>query len=302
MNRDRGLLLILMLVLLSMSGGRRPPPPNGENGDTNGDTDGDTGRDPNGITMLEPTISGGRTWDSSHWANGNSRTLTRRRRDPDDPTNMMRPAGGSSWILRGDGLAIPGDTAPRMHWDLPGNNKMFTNTEFTVYYRRGARDGPNTPGSPGIVMGHRSDNHTNSDGSGRCAHVYYSRFGHDGDHVWMKELVHPSVQEDQRTQLWSGGMPRGLWVGQKTLVYTRSGGNVVLEAYIDLADGQNGGDWRLVKRKVDNGGWRTARPCLQSSDFIIREIGFCYIRNDDHDPNNPAAYKWVSIREIRPPE
>jgi hypothetical protein len=248
-----------------------------------------TGTDANGIKMLYETADSSMTWDSSSWNNGNERILGVRQTDPDDPKKWFRPAGSQKIRIDGRGHAIPIGGDPHLYI----SNRHYFNVEFTAYFERGEDDGV---ADGGLSMGVRSGSHS----KGACAHTYYSRFSNNGRHDFVKELAHPKTASGGpgSTDLrFSGALPRAHWIGQKFVCYTQSNGDVVLESYIDETEGRNGGDWKLVKRYVDAGGWPSESTCIGGNNRITQE-GFVFCRNSGH---KSSRYKWMSCREIKQP-
>ena len=99
-----------------------------------------------------------------------------------------------------------------------------------------------------------------------------------------------------------GELPFDTWIGWKFVIYNLPSGDAVrLEAYRDLTEGEDGGDWVLMNQTVDDGGWSVETECSEhdpssgESDLVIVEGGTAFIRNTDV---TEARYKWFSVREI----
>ena len=83
-----------------------------------------------------------------------------------------------------------------------------------------------------------------------------------------------------------------------------SGDAVKLEAYRDLTNGEDGGDWVKMNETIDDGGWSVETECDEydpsggESDTVVLDGGVTFIRNTDV---TEARYRWVTMREIAPP-
>lgn len=305
-----------------------PPPPPPGNGTTN----------PFGITQFYPTASGGTEWDSSHWDNGHSRNISRSHNngdlnDRDDPSGMSSLHGSSGYHIDGNGLLIlrpqlSGGTSPRFYIDPPKVGKRgFLNVETTLYYRRGT--GPS--GNAGISIGARSHTNGHSPFPDNClAGTYYGRMTGSPQYVdYMKELIHASYGvRGRRTMSDIPGFqhlrtqPVGVWVGFKYIIRNRDNNrNVQMETYMDLTNGENGGNWVKVTEYIDDGDMRPTHD----SDFnrcrdrnpgrypqgestimtgingIAGDGGNVFIRQTPtSEERSEAAWKWWTVREIDP--
>jgi hypothetical protein len=139
------------------------------------------------------------------------------------------------------------------------------------------------------------------------AHTYYARLRHDGSFDFEKELMHtPSSSQGvvPAEEVWPADahMPYSTWIGMKYVIYNQ-GDAVKLEAYRDLTQGADGGDWVLVSEVLDDGGWFTQTSCAEhspvdgQSDMVQLAGGTTFIRNTGVVE---ARYKWLTIREIAP--
>ncbi len=265
-----------------------------------------------GITKFYPTMAGYTDWESTHWNNGNSRTVGTGDRDPDDPTGWTHTRGDDELEIDGNGvMEMGGGNQPRIYInpypgkDITGADQIFKNIEATVYYKRTGSDGANwgglIMGLRGGPSGHSSKNYS-ADSDYCDATTYYARFRHDGNWDFEKELKHPGSSSSGYGALFPGGIPADQWIGMKYLAYNIDNDTKVkLELWIDdtsNGDTTNGGEWRFVGEKIDDGNWvdPDVEGCSYSGDkIILNGGGVAFIRNTDVAK---AEYKNFSVREI----
>jgi hypothetical protein len=261
-----------------------------------------------GITMRYPTAPGGKTWNSSHWADGKPRYITGR--DPGDPTGLSESRSDQAKLyVDGNGvLEFLGEgksAEPRLHLNgMPGTS--FKNVEITFYY---SKENDADVDWGGMVVGARSGPDGHSEPAKFCdAHTYYGRIRNDGRWDFEKELKHPaSSPRGGGADIWSGAkhLPANTWIGMKYVVYNvavNGKSDVKLELYRDTSGGANGGDWRKLGEIVDSGGWappQSPPPCSdEPPDYVQTEGGVIVLRNTGSIKD---SYKWMSVREIVPP-
>lgn len=253
-----------------------------------------------GIRKLYPSASSGAEWTSAHW-DGETYSISARR-DPNDPSGLsgMR---GTGTLAVDDGVLTMGGSQPRIYV-YPEDGTVWRDLEITAYYQRVTDSGT---AYAGLVIGARSGPDGHSDATACDAHTYYARVRNDGAFDFEKELEHPASATQARvnpTTAWppSGEVPRSTWIGFKYVIYN-VGNTVKLEAYRDMTNGVNGGDWQRVNETVDDGGWSVGTTCSEhspmngESDLIQLEGGTAFIRNTDV---TEALYRWITIREIAP--
>lgn len=271
-----------------------------------------------GITQFYPLLDANKQWDSQHWATGNRRSLASgvSEKDPTDPTGWSQMRGSGSPVLEitGDGSMQMSGGQPRIYFnaypinsdDKNAAEHLWTNVEFTGYFRRLANDGESYGG---FVVGMRSGplGHGSSHGTDCDGTTYYSRLRNDGRWQFQKELKHSATSVVRTFDVWpdDAPIPVGEWIGMKYVIYTNEQGHVHLQAWIDFTEGQNGGSWQLLGEYTDSGEWEQdkdwgevdATGCEYDTNHIIAPgNGVTFIRNS----GGSGEYKWISIREIKP--
>jgi hypothetical protein len=253
-----------------------------------------------GIRKLYPSAASGAEWTSAHW-DGETYAISARR-DPNDPSGLSGMRGTGTLEVN-DGVLTMGGTQPRIYV-YPEDGSVFRDLEITAYYQRITDAGT---AYAGLVIGARSGPDGHTDATACDAHTYYARVRNDGAFDFEKELEHPASATQARVDpstAWppDAEVPRNTWIGFKYVIYN-VGQTVKLEAYRDMTNGVNGGDWQLVNETVDDGGWSVETTCSEhspsggESDLIQLEGGTAFIRNTDV---TEALYRYVSIREIAP--
>jgi hypothetical protein len=248
-----------------------------------------------GVTMLYPTVRGGREW-CSKWDNGHRRVLTGS--DSDDP-ELDVSHGDGTYLVNGKGWCIVGGRAPRLYVIDPGRVKLWQNVEITLYGMRIAET--KAVSFAGLQAYARTDHTRDAD---LCAdRGYGGRLLYDGRADFEKEIAHhlPSgyVQVDT-VQAWQKKMPVKRWIGMKFVVRNAPGA-VRLELWRDRKGGRHGGTWEKLGEWMDRGAWGTgAPPCapgVNPAEVLYAAAPSVYVRNDEV---REVRYKWFSVREIEP--
>jgi hypothetical protein len=274
----------------------------GASGASSGGTSGGSGLDAFGVRQIYPSASSGAEWTSEHWQ-GDPYEIDGRT-DPNDPLGISGMRGDGTLEVTGDGELVMSGSQPRIYV-YPTESGAWRDVEVTAYYQR-VEDSDTA--YAGLVIGVRSGEDGHTDSNACDAHTYYARVRNDGAFDFEKELEHPASSTQSRVQpedAWPDGeVPRNTWIGFKFVIYNLpAAGQVKFEAYRDMTEGEDGGDWELVNETIDDGGWFVESGCSEhapngdgESDLVVTEGGVTFIRNTDV---TEARYRWVSVREIR---
>ena len=263
-----------------------------------------------GVAQVYPTVASGKEW-LSKWNNGVARTLTWGQ-DPKDPWLVAK--GNASYAIDGNGLLKISGTTPRLYVHDPLKTASWRNVEMTVYAMRVADDSTAYAGIVGIARTNHGT--TGSETSNLCdTRGYGSRMRNDGKIDFDKETSHPSATAGASKSLYSGGLPKNVWIGYKFVVYDQPDGTVKLETWRDTTDGLNGGTWTKVNELTDNGanfgvgapacksGINPALRLTNSDSRLGTESGkpniSVYWRSTNVGTNG-LIYKKMSVREISP--
>jgi F5/8 type C domain-containing protein len=252
-----------------------PPTPQPEPPQPTGD------KDKYGIKMLFPTVSGGRTF----YPPDNMPTQT---------VNATKRLGTTEMVAHGQGSVTPGKdyyklvgSAPRMYMYKDDNGKdLWENIEITCYYNRVSQS---STSYAGFVMGGRSYHHL----GGTKALAYYLKHHYSSKKFYlMKEQEHGGAGNrgytDNSSSAPTSALDGNTWYGAKLVIRTsRDGKSVKLEAYKDDTNGKDGGTWKKLTEKVDDGNWNSYAPFFKGPACMFRTDGVTDFR-----------YKWFSVRTI----
>ena len=269
-----------------------------------------------GIKMLnkstsDPTVS--REW-YSQWDKGSLRTFTFGKAGATDPELMFRGSGkytiyGSTDANRAGMMSVTGST-PRIYIRnsdvegdvLPSTVKKWGNVEIT-FYANTTNLGSNV-GYAGIEAVARTNHMPDTALCGTRG--YGGKINFDGRAQFEKECCHGSGNKQVATVYPftnKGKMPINTWIGYKFIVRAcENNTKCKLELYMDMTDGLNGGDWKLLTQFTDYDGWSSDIPSCcdahkgkvllppnQMSNYTV------YLRSDGL---GEQLYKKLSIREI----
>jgi DNA-binding beta-propeller fold protein YncE len=224
-----------------------------------------------GIKKLYTTELGGREWVAK-WDNRHPRTIVDQGVDPCDPqlhiTRMSDEETGSKGYLeiRGDGTArVSAAHSGRLYIyfdEFENKTKWGPNIEMTTYFKFVSGNTLSSQHFVGLKgpTNHFADSINNSNGRNYGMDFILD----DGRGIRAaKEVVHGVYEAEEKRGIFSNDrFPIDRWVGLKFVLHelNKSSNNnnksaMKLEAYIDLTNGTDGGDWKKVHEHVDNGTW-----------------------------------------------
>ena len=226
------------------------------------------GLDSFGIKMLNPTITGGRTFFMPALA-----TST---------VSSVKRVGNTEMVMHGQGSVTVGQTeykisgsAPRLYVYSTDNNKLWNDLEITCYYNIVTK--ASAPSYAGMTIGARSIHHLTND----PCDTYYSKHAFDQRCYFQKELVHPTASS-ANISVPKKPFDSNDWYGMKFILR-----GTKLEQWRDETDGKDGGTWTKVIEFTDTGSNWSGRTIKIGKSCFIRTDGVSDFR-----------IKKFSIREI----
>ena len=272
-----------------------------------------SGLDKFGVKMLYSTITGGKEWYSK-WDNGIPRIFTGV--DPLDPW-FDANHGNATYSIDGNGLFKISGPVPRMYIHDPTLNvaNSWHDVEMTVYAMRVTDNNTAYAGIEAVARtnhgttGPELRNLCDTRGDG-------GRLRYDGHSDFEKETSHPNWTPVANKLIFSGGLPKNIWIGMKLVIYDTTDGNVKLELWYDDSDGLNGGNWKKINEFTDTGAnfGVGGTACKTGIDPVLKLTNSdnragsesdkpnitVYWRSDNVGTNG-LIYKKMSVREISAP-
>ena len=261
------------------------------------------GYDRFGITMVYPTLEGGREWfiDMD---------------DPEDgvfdPRTTIERQDDGSWRVSGHDN---GKYQVRMNVGTQEGEKEWKNVEITGYVRIARTTGHSSSADSdleNVIQWYARSGEKHSDSDPCEGTSIKGRLHLDGSVGWKKENWHAGGYTDERgvndtaepllTERNSEGRYYGgNWFGFKVIIYNIGDDAVKMEAYVDRrADNE----WEKVSEYVDDGQWYADKKkfggedCGRDRDHVLTEGGpVASFRSDDM----VWDFKDLSVREIKPP-
>lgn len=269
-----------------------------------------------GITRLNRTASEGRKW-YSNWDKGQPRIwssegIDKRNADPMDPEMDLHCKTKERNIVTtaavdGKGICTLTGTTPRLYINDPKRVKKWLNVEMTVYFYV-VKKLPKGSAYVACRLAGRSNHQNEYNCSSSGTGYSFEAKSSNGYNQLKKELSHPAYADNVISKV--QGVESGTWYGHKLIVKTQPNGAVLVQGYRDITDGKDGGEWKLLVEKMDNGDWRMSDPkdlaafekaksCnefpkVASPTAILSDPAIsCYLRCD----NVQARFKRDSVSE-----
>jgi hypothetical protein len=233
--------------------------------------------------------------------------------DPYDPLTSLRGLGTVAIIAADQEIHMRHKAMLFISKKHDGFSETgWDNVEFTAYGKI-VEDGEILPFS-GLEMVARSNY---AAGDGCSAPAYVARIHRGTGQASFQKILFDSHTDGKiysgtrRVTLFPDGLPINTWVGMKFMVYTYTGTDIVqLDLYVDLTNGVNGGDWKLVHTTTDRPGdwlpWKSdhdiSKVCegAHNGDTVLGPRNVCFLRTDGSH-NSVVAWKQASVRNIAVP-
>lgn len=252
---------------------------------------------------LFPAPEQGRVYTST-WHTHN-RTLSAVEYDPYDNEAEVRGSGELE-VDAATGIAnMVGD--PRYYVYDRSDVQTWGDFEATVYAMRVEEEDPMQSYSGFTIFG-RSSHNLYHDEPCQALGYYFRYYYSTGQFSFQKEFYHGDstyYSASRRISSMYATVPYNVWFGFKFVVQTMYDGGgdpfgVRLQAYWDLTDGLNGGNWTLVHETEDVGGWNSINPvpseCGYAEDEIVYRPGAVVALRTDSVVS--LLWKKWGVREI----
>lgn len=192
--------------------------------------------DPYGIRHIYRTDPDGMVWEPE-WEDTDNVWF-------DDPWVEIG-SGQADYRVEDDVLSISGAIS-RIYVRDPDKQQQWNNVEITVYVQRIADGG--VPYSGAVTAAHT--NHLDPEVAPCDSRGLLARLRFDGTADFGKETHHPTTIATDPVQVFPDGLPYNQWIGYKHIVQDVPGGTHQ-ELWIDLTEGKDGGDWKLIASHDD---------------------------------------------------
>jgi len=252
-----------------------------------------------GIKQLFPSAGSHRDW-MAEWQTprtgfGNT--------SPDGTTGASFRGGSSNRFTISGGEMVMDSPSDRTNTPRYYIHRANENVELTAYFWVAEADyygGSSTTKGPTLVVRSNHDQYKQLPCEARG---YYMRLvPTERKFRFLKEFYHGSGTAygppggnwgpSKSAQLPS--FPWSQWVGVKFVVRTKSNGDVLLQTFMDLTDGADGGDWQLKHELLDSAAdSEDVHGCPHGS--VFGEGGVAFFRADSM---NPIRWKRASLREV----
>jgi len=242
------------------------------------------------------------TWDQGQRTIFNTPT-----HDPYDNRTFMKGSSSGADVVIQQGAALF-EGSPRLY--IEGRWEDVEMTGYGTYLAYGE-----IKSYSGLTMAART-NHGDYDVDGGCAAAtYYAKiYTTTGEASFQKEYQHGmdgavySASDRVDVPVLASGIPLGLEIGMKFVVYTVDDADVQLELWLDFAGGTEGGDWQLAHSKRDTyGSWLAQSEIppecgddplhVEQGETILGARDYCFLRTDGN-LDTQVMWSRASVRRV----